>query len=117
MNVLRLLFGIVFWLLFSALRLVLVIIGFVVVPFTDPEDNPVWGNREDPFPRPWYRPDSKYRDYLWRAFRNPTNNMRYWFEEPTRYDLLLGDVDVDAAGAGSCFTICLFLERASPNLF
>lgn len=67
-----------------AIRFLLALIGLVVVPFTDRLTNPIYGNREDPCPRIWFRPDDPFwlRDYMWRAIRNPTNNLRYLFEAP-----------------------------------
>lgn len=105
-------------------KLVLVTIGFFVVPFTS-QSNPVWGNDEESAPD-WFAPGWKEmlscaltagilcgivstsllvgvfafawslffagngktgRDYLWRAWRNPANNVRFLFEQPEHYNL------------------------------
>ena len=72
------------WIVAIAIRLVLVIVGLVAVPFTHPEDNPIYGNREDPVPPQWFMTGKRatLRDYVWRAIRNPTNNLRYLLDEP-----------------------------------
>lgn len=60
------------------------ILGLVLVPFTDAQRNPVWGNREQPESPSWHMdwaPDW-LANYVWRAIRNPANNLRFWIDEP-----------------------------------
>lgn len=90
--------SIALWIPALLFRLVLIVVGLFVVPFTDPETHPIYGNREDPVPRSWFMPGKPewLRDYCWRALRNPTNNLRYMIEEP-EVDAWYGDPDPDAA--------------------
>lgn len=95
------LLSILLWLPALAVKLALAAIGLVVVPFTHPFKNPIYGNREHPVPPLWFVPwptrmidlhlpekewvwelRDRLEDYIWRAIRNPVNNLRYYFEEP-----------------------------------
>jgi hypothetical protein len=80
--------AILFWVPTFIVRGILFACGLIVVPFTDAA-NPVWGNYEDPVPPPWFWPrrGDRFRDYGWRALRNPVNNVRYLFEQPKHLDL------------------------------
>jgi len=75
--------SILLWAPAIAIKILLALLGLVVVPFTD-SDNPIYGNNEHPTPPKWYRPGQPewWRDYVWRAIRNPVNNLRYYFDEP-----------------------------------
>lgn len=77
--------GVLFWIPTGALKFVLWAIGLIVVPFTDPQNNPIWGNRVQPYAPIWYRTGQPrwWRNYAWRALRNSANNLRFWFREPT----------------------------------
>lgn len=65
-------------------KLALAVIGLVVVPFTHPVKNRVWGNKIEPVSPSWHMEDwpDWWADYVWRAIRNPVNNLRFLFEEP-----------------------------------
>jgi hypothetical protein len=80
----KLLYTFPIWAALVPVRLALVVIGWAVVPFVDPQNNPVWGNRLEPEAPDWYhrgRP-AWLADYLWLAWRNPTNNLRFLIDEP-----------------------------------
>jgi len=102
------LLSILLWLPALAVKLALAAIGLVVVPFTHPYKNPLYGNREHPRPPSWFMPeyergplggfDMRLRDYVWRAIRNPVNNLRYFFEEPSwQFAYCYGDINPDHA--------------------
>lgn len=90
--------SVLLWIPALLFRLALIIVGLFVVPFTDSEHNPIWGNREDPVPRKWFMPNRPewLRDYCWRALRNPANNLRFVIEEPN-IEVLYGDANPDSA--------------------
>ena len=75
--------SIVLWIPALAVKLLLALVGVVIVPFTKP-DNPIYGNNEHPTAPDWYREGQPewWRDYVWRALRNPVNNIRYLIDEP-----------------------------------
>ena len=89
------LLSVLLWLPALAIKFLLFLVGLVVVPFTD-ADNPVYGNNENPWPPAWYRKGQPlwWRDYLWRAWRNPVNNVRYFFTEPSA-DIVRGVLSPD----------------------
>lgn len=92
--------SVLLWVPAGAIRAVFWIIGWFAVPFINREKNPIWGNQEDPVARKWYLPGKPdwLRNYLWHAWRNPTNNLRYHlFDEPKKYDVLYGHTDPDQA--------------------
>lgn len=74
--------SILLWAPALAVKLALAAIGLIAVPFTHPYKNPIYGNREHPVPPSWFMPEDAdwIRDYVWRAIRNPVNNLRYIFE-------------------------------------
>lgn len=88
--------SILFWVPSLAIKLALAVTGLAVVPFTHPYKNPVWGNREHPVPPGWFMPEDAdwIRDYVWRAIRNPVNNLRYLFDEP-KAEIIGGDANPD----------------------
>ena len=75
--------SVLFWIPTLLVRLVLIVIGFVAVPITS-RRHPIWGNNEHPFPPTWFMKGKRpgWRDYVWRAWRNPANNVRYLLTEP-----------------------------------
>lgn len=79
-----------------SLRLALALVGFFVVPFINKQTNPIWGNNLEPEAPSWYLPDKPdwLSTYLWLAFRNPTNNLRFILDEPPK-PLYSGVWDVD----------------------
>lgn len=130
--------SVLLWVPAFAIRAVLVLLGFILVPITDEEWNSAWGNNEHPEAPDWYQPGWKeraavplaafagwsffswivcyfvprldeilfsltmlatsiaaicvlpkhyHRDYMWRAWRNPANNVRFWFKEPKEPNL------------------------------
>lgn len=87
LNVLSVLLWIPAWLV----RLAFILVGLVVVPFTNRETS-IWGNYEDPEPPHWFKPYSSefVRDYLWRAIRNPANNLRFLIKQPAFFDSTAG---------------------------
>lgn len=88
---------IILWIPALAIKLLLALIGLVAVPLTKPS-NPIWGNNEHPVPPHWFMPEKKekLRDYVWRAIRNPVNNVRYLFEQPEP-SIVSGVMDPDDA--------------------
>lgn len=87
--------SVMLWVPALAAKFLLAAVGLVVVPFTDSKTNTVYGNREDPFPPHWYRPGQpeRWRDYAWRALRNPVNNLRYLIREPVWLDVATDNPD------------------------
>jgi hypothetical protein len=83
------------WVGLALAKLALAIVGVVAVPFTAPT-HPLWGNKTDPVPPKWYRPGQPewLRDYVWRAWRNPVNNLRYLIDEPD-WAHITGDINPD----------------------
>lgn len=79
----RLLVAVPIWSIAFVLRIVLILVGFVAVPLAGPR-HPIWGNNEDPKAPSWFMEGDAdwWRNYVWRAWRNPTNNVRFWLEEP-----------------------------------
>lgn len=71
------------WVPAFLIRLVLILLGFVMVPITS-RRHFIWGNNEHPHAPDWHMPGKPdwWRDYVWRAWRNPANNVRFWFTEP-----------------------------------
>lgn len=88
--------SVLLWIPAMLARVVFILLGLVAVPFTGPEHR-IWGNYEDPTARSWYRPNAPewFRNYMWRAVRNPANNLRYRFKQPAFYDSVAGAPDVD----------------------
>lgn len=85
MKALQLLAAILVWVAAGLLNVVLIVIGVFADPFVrDHANHPIWGNRPTGLAPTWYRtgqPDW-WRDYAWRALRNPANNVQYWLNCP-----------------------------------
>ena len=78
--------------------------GLVACFFVD-ASHPIWGNKEDPVPRPWYKPHWSpfWRDYGWRALRNRSNGLRDFFTEPeVKHRIGTKDEPEQAVRAGEC---------------
>ena len=69
--------------------IVLMPLGWIIVPVISRKDS-TYGNNEHPRAPIWFMTNKPeiLRDYVWRAWRNPVNNMRYWriFREPAWED-------------------------------
>jgi len=89
--------AVLFWIPSLGFKFLLALIGLVVVPLTHPETNFIWGNREDPEPPSGYHTGKPQwlRDYLWRAIRNPANNLRFRTNEPMPHRVLSGFTNPD----------------------
>ena len=84
------------WLPFIALKIALAILGLIFVPLGLMLDWPrlfwLWGNDEEGCPDWWKRRAKKenivartFPCWWWYAIRNPVGNLRFLFEEPSRY--------------------------------
>ncbi len=89
--------SVVLWVPFIALKLALMIIGLVAVPFGIALDwrGPLWlwGNDEEGCPDWWLRRAKTenivaktFPCWWWYAVRNPVGNLRFLFKEPRAYN-------------------------------
>jgi len=77
-----------FFFMFAIIRLALVIVGWFFVPLMLLSDGfhrtsglwtPIWGDAAE-VPASYSK--SRWTKYVWMAWRNPTNGMKHWWEQP-----------------------------------
>ena len=84
------------WFPVFLIRIILIVLGLVIVPFDRKGTFPIWGNREHPQPPSWFMKGRSHflRRFVWHALRNPANNFRYLISEP-KIEKYYGHQDLD----------------------